>query len=172
MEGKTQIFQIVGYQNSGKTTIIQEITERAKKAGLKIGSIKHHGHSGTPTKESNEKDSEKHLQAGAVYAAVEGNGELIIKNQFNYWSLDEILDIYRHLSLDLILIEGYKHSQLPKAVIIRSKEDLPLLKELSNVQAVITWIPLTGTYEIPVFSIEQKSTFMEWLFHYLTIHIR
>ncbi|MGV3466483.1 MAG: molybdopterin-guanine dinucleotide biosynthesis protein B [Heyndrickxia sp.] len=170
MEGKTKVFQIVGFKNSGKTTIIKDIIKYGEKAGLKIGSIKHHGHGGTPEKETMNKDSEKHLQAGAVYAAVEGNGELIIKNQLNYWSLNEIIDFYGHLSLDFILVEGFKHSRLPKAVIIRSKEDLPLLKELSDVQAVITWISLSDTLAIPVFSIDQKSSFMQWLFRYLDIH--
>jgi len=167
MEGKTKIFQITGFQNSGKTTIIQDIIAYGEKAGLKIGSIKHHGHGGTPAKENLDKDSDKHLHAGADYAAVEGKGELMIKNKSNHWFLDEIIDIYQHFSLDLILIEGYKHSRLPKAVIIRSREDVALLKELSNVQAVITWIPLNDTIPIPVFPIDQKSSFVGWLFQYL-----
>lgn len=167
MDGKKKIFQITGYQNSGKTTLVQEIIKYGDKAGLNIGSIKHHGHGGASVKENLDKDSDKHLQAGAVYAAVEGNGELIIKNQSKNWSLEDLIIIYERLPIDLILIEGYKHALLPKAVIIRNNEDLCLLKELSNIQAVLTWIPINETVAFPVFSIDQKRIFIEWLFKYL-----
>lgn len=167
MERKTEIFQIVGFQNSGKTTLVQEIIRYGDKLGLKSGTIKHHGHGGTPSKENKEKDSEKHLNAGAVYAAVEGNGELVIKKQTQYWSLDEIIDYYHRLSLDLILIEGYKYAPISKAVIIRNQNDLYLLKELTNIQVVLSWIPLKETVPFPVFSIEEKSRFIAWFFPFL-----
>lgn len=167
MDRTPKIFQIVGFQNSGKTTLVQDIIGYGDKFGLKIGTIKHHGHGGTPAKEKMEKDSGKHLHAGAVYAAVEGNGELIIKKQSKRWSLEEVIGFYDRLPLDLILIEGYKYALLPKAVLIRNKEDLILLEKLTNIQAVLTWIPINETVPLPVFSIDQKRSFMEWLFGFL-----
>ncbi len=54
------ILQIVGFQNSGKTTLTEKLIFRASIAGLKAASIKHHGHGGTPDTELSSKDSIRH----------------------------------------------------------------------------------------------------------------
>ena len=41
------ILQVVGYQNSGKTSFVSELTARLSATGLRVGVIKHHGHGGT-----------------------------------------------------------------------------------------------------------------------------
>lgn len=67
------ILQIVGFQNSGKTTLSEKLIFRASKAGLKAASIKHHGHGGPPDNELSSKDSIRHHEAGAVISSVEGD---------------------------------------------------------------------------------------------------
>ncbi|MGE8206424.1 molybdopterin-guanine dinucleotide biosynthesis protein B [Heyndrickxia sp. NPDC080065] len=163
MERKAKVFQIVGFQNSGKTTIIQEIIQYWKQHNLDVGTIKHHGHGGTPDTNIREKDSDKHLAAGAVITSVEGEGKLLIQKKCRPWSLQEIIHIYELFLLDLILVEGYKYEAYPKAVIIRNEDDKILLEKLTNIQAVISWIPLKNSLEYPIFSIKNKKLFLEWL---------
>lgn len=66
-----KILQIVGYQNSGKTTLMEQLIKQATMEGLRVGAIKHHGHGGVPMIETS-KDSSRHELAGAVVTAVEG----------------------------------------------------------------------------------------------------
>lgn len=66
-----KILQIVGYQNSGKTTLMEQLIKRATTEGLRVGTIKHHGHGGVPMIEAS-KDSSRHELAGASVTAVEG----------------------------------------------------------------------------------------------------
>ncbi|MGW9607156.1 molybdopterin-guanine dinucleotide biosynthesis protein B, partial [Heyndrickxia sporothermodurans] len=139
MDRNPQIFQIVGYQNSGKTTVIQEIIRYWTEHNLSVGTIKHHGHGGTPSTTNRLKDSDKHRIAGSMITAVEGKGELLLQNKDRKWALQDILKIYELLPIDLILIEGYKYESYPKAVIIRNKEDIKLLDKLNNISAVLTW---------------------------------
>lgn len=81
-----KILQIVGYQNSGKTTLMEQLIKQATMEGLRVGTIKHHGHGGVPTIETS-KDSSRHEQAGAVVTAVEGAGTLRMSIHQNSWQL-------------------------------------------------------------------------------------
>ena len=55
-----KVFQIVGYQNSGKTTLMEKVISGAAEKGVRVAYIKHHGHGGAP----DAKDSTRHQQAG------------------------------------------------------------------------------------------------------------
>lgn len=51
MSGRGQnrsILQIVGYQNSGKTTLMEKLIQALTYEGMKVATIKHHGHGGYP----------------------------------------------------------------------------------------------------------------------------
>ncbi|OKL37471.1 molybdopterin-guanine dinucleotide biosynthesis protein B [Domibacillus mangrovi] len=158
------IFQVVGYQNSGKTTLLEKLIACAAAEGLRIASIKHHGHGGMP----DTKDSTRHQQAGAIISGVEGGGALHLHIQREKWKLDDILQLYQLFSVDLILIEGYKLEEYPKVVLIRNEDDLSLL-ELENIQCVISWINIekwpARTY--PIFHIIEETDYLDYLKAYL-----
>ncbi|MFH5780286.1 molybdopterin-guanine dinucleotide biosynthesis protein B [Heyndrickxia oleronia] len=164
MDRDRKVYQIVGFQNSGKTTLMESIINYWSKHDLKVGTIKHHGHGGKTRKRVAEKDTDKHLNAGASIVACEGEGELVLLKQNLNWSLVDIIQFYENFSLDFILIEGYKYEDYPKAVLIRGEEDTYLLDQLSNIQAILTWVPLKNTYPYKIFSIKQKEEFIKWLF--------
>lgn len=151
----SKVFQIVGYQNSGKTTLLQKMILGGTSRGLRIGTIKHHGHGGKPDKSVSDKDSDKHRNSGAMITSVEGDGTLLIEATKQYWSVEEIVLAYESFSLDLILIEGYKKASYPKVVMIRNEEDLSLLEELENIHTIISWIPLAARNVYFIHSMDQ-----------------
>lgn len=154
------IFQVVGYQNSGKTTLVEKLIAHAAAKDLRIASIKHHGHGGTP----DTKDSTRHQQAGAIISGVEGGGALHLHIQREEWKLDDILQLYQLFSVDLILIEGYKLETHPKVVLIRTEDDLSLL-ELENIQCVISWINVEKwtAQPYPIFHINEETDYLNFL---------
>ncbi|MGD6941325.1 molybdopterin-guanine dinucleotide biosynthesis protein B [Cytobacillus gottheilii] len=156
------IFQIVGYQNSGKTTLIEQVIRRLKANGKRTVVIKHHGHGGKPSLDE-DKDSFRHVKAGAAAALVEGDGRLILHAEKQEWSLDEKIAMATCLNPDLILLEGHKYEEFPKAVLIRKVDDLQLLHELSNIMVPFYWdkqLQLNGFY------IKDQAG-VEWLVSYL-----
>lgn len=163
MEQLRKILQVVGYQNSGKTTLVERLIKQATSEGLRVGTIKHHGHGGVPT--SHSKDSFRHEQAGASVTAVEGGGTLRMSIQQNNWQLADILAIYSAFQMDIIFIEGYKNENYPKVVLLRTAEDQALLQKVSNIICVIYWptYPLDKPLEYPSFSIEETAQYMEFL---------
>lgn len=46
MEKASSILQIVGYQNSGKTTLVEKMVHALTEREMKVATIKHHGHGG------------------------------------------------------------------------------------------------------------------------------
>lgn len=163
LEQLQKILQVVGYQNSGKTTLMEQLIRQATACGLKVGTIKHHGHGGIPMSES--KDSFRHEEAGASVTAVEGDGTLRMSIHQSSWKLDDILAIYASFKLDLILIEGYKDEHYSKVVLLRTLEDQVLLQKVSNIICVIYWpsFPLEKPLEYPTFSIHEQAQYMEFL---------
>ncbi len=159
----TQIIQVVGYRNSGKTVLIEKIVAFLIRGGWKVGTIKHHGHGGLPDQMA-DKDSIRHFHAGAEVAAVEGDGllQILFKRKRE---LNDILDLYEDFDLDAILIEGYKKAAFPKLVMIRKEDDIPLLDRVSEVAAVITWIPLELDHmsSFPIFLISEEEAILSWI---------
>lgn len=157
------VFQVVGYQNSGKTTLMEKLIRAASKQGLRVATIKHHGHGGTPDK----KDSTRHQEAGAALAGVEGDGVLQLNIKQESWPLMEIVKLYNQFPIDCIFVEGYKKEPCPKAVLIRNEKDLTLLA-LENIQCVISWIDLSDT-PYPTFHMTQENAYIPFILKKTTL---
>lgn len=165
VELKIPVLQIVGFQNSGKTTLVTKIIDAMSSLGVRIGTIKHHGHGGFPDSYDTDKDTAKHREAGATVTAVEGAGMLQF-HAYNSegWKLQEMLSFYNRLPLDIILIEGFKRDPYPKIVLLRSVEDEELLEQLENIQAVIYWHkPFEIRIEKPTFHINDEDDYLKWV---------
>ena len=57
------MISIVGYADSGKTTLIEKLVPELKKRGYRVGTIKHAVHE--PSLDTQGKDSWRHFNAGA-----------------------------------------------------------------------------------------------------------
>ncbi|MCM3734443.1 molybdopterin-guanine dinucleotide biosynthesis protein B [Bacillus cytotoxicus] len=157
------VLQIVGYQNSGKTTLTEKLIKALTNEGVKVGAIKHHGHGGYPEVPL-QKDSERHRGAGAIVSAVEGDGLLSLSTKGD-WSLEKIIRLYTCFEAEVIIVEGYKKERYPKVVLLRSEEDASLLESAENVIAVITWNKAlkTGQECYQIFHITEAEKYINWL---------
>ncbi|MFC0187515.1 molybdopterin-guanine dinucleotide biosynthesis protein B [Fictibacillus aquaticus] len=168
MELKKPVLQIAGYSNSGKTTLVCRLIEEASKKGWAAGTLKHHGHGGTPLIIDDQKDSGRHREAGAAVTGVEGGGTFTFTAQKREWSLSEMLSFYEKMEIDLILVEGFKTADLPKIVMVKEKDHLSLLEELTNIQAVISYFPFKSSGKYPVFLIEEEERYIPWFTEYIS----
>lgn len=160
------ILQIIGHQNSGKTTLMEKLIKKASGENYRVGTIKHHGHGGAPDREMMSKDSARHSKAGSVIAGVEGGGVLLLSVKQNNWNITDLVKLYQSFSIDLILVEGYKKEPFPKVVMIRDERDLPLLKQSANINCVICWNDcIAEELDIPVFNIEDEAAYIDYIIH-------
>ncbi|MBR0589805.1 molybdopterin-guanine dinucleotide biosynthesis protein B [Bacillus sp. FSL W8-0920] len=157
LDDTLSILQVVGYQNSGKTSLIEKLCQLAVLDELKLGCFKHHGHGGKPDRLLKEKDTDRYVGAGAFAAGVEGEGEFHFSMQ--HITLKQLLNMCQYLPLDAVLIEGYKQAPYRKIVCVKNEEELIDLSTLSNIQAAIYFsqeFQLAQNYSFPVFSAFEK----------------
>lgn len=125
MEGQ-KIIGFAGFSGSGKTTLLEKIIPLLKSCGLRVAVIKHAHHKFDIDKPG--KDSFRHREAGA--------GEVLVVSGFRWALMHELLDeaepsledLCSRLSpCDLVLVEGYKYSGIPKIEVHRSVTGHPHL---------------------------------------------
>ncbi|GAA0593038.1 molybdopterin-guanine dinucleotide biosynthesis protein B [Virgibacillus siamensis] len=161
-----QICQIAGYKNSGKTTLMNELIGYFFETGVRVGTLKHHGHGGEPDL-GKPTDSRQHLDSGAVMSGVQGEtiSQFTLKMPLD---LDELVQLYSSMPVDLLLIEGFKKAAYPKFVLVRNSEDLMLIDELSNVMAAGSWdTALLDGLNVPVFDLHRMQENLPWLAAYI-----
>lgn len=163
---KPVIIQIVGFKDSGKTTLMNHFIQEAVKNKLKVGTIKHHGHGGVPDADLEMKDSAKHFSHGATVSAVEGAGSLHLQANVPEGDLDSSIQVFENWSLDLILVEGYKQWPYPKVVLLRSEGDQSLIT-LKNIVAVLTKDRIRSTLPYPTFSRDETALYIPWMMDYI-----
>jgi len=132
-----RIFGIVGWKNSGKTTLTVKLIAELTRRGYRVSSVKHAHHSFDIDHEGT--DSHRHRMAGAGETAIvsahrwalmhEGDGE-------NEPPLSAILA--RLAPCDIVLIEGYKRDDHTKIEARRldAKDQKPMTGWIDNIVAV------------------------------------
>ncbi|WP_053780932.1 molybdopterin-guanine dinucleotide biosynthesis protein B [Paenibacillus xylanivorans] len=130
------IVQIVGYKNTGKSTLITALTRYLTSTGRRVAVIKHDGHDHFEMDHEGT-DSYSFAQAGADAVVVMSEKRTaLIERQAT-----PLEDMLTYLSAyDWILIEGYKQAAYPKLVMVREEKDLSLVKTLQDVIGIISWL--------------------------------
>ncbi|MRN54503.1 molybdopterin-guanine dinucleotide biosynthesis protein B [Paenibacillus monticola] len=140
------VLQIVGYKNSGKTTLICALIPLLQKKGYTVAVIKHDAHSFEIDHEGT--DTWRQREAGSSAVAITG-GARTVRIEERGSSLAELVASFS--GYDFILVEGFKNEAYPKIVLIQQEEDLELLKKLNNIWAAGIWAPMRNavTLEVP-----------------------
>ncbi|AIF42755.1 molybdopterin-guanine dinucleotide biosynthesis protein B [Virgibacillus sp. SK37] len=163
------ICQIIGYKNAGKTTLMEQLIGYFTSRQWKVGAIKHHGHGGEPDYQPGT-DSQRHYEAGATISGVQGESQLQLTLRDD-GSLENVLDFYRLLDLDMLFMEGYKKEDYPKIVILKDEKDVELLN-LSNVIAVGLWNnEMRAFTKYPTFSMHKIEQSLSQLATVITTHL-
>lgn len=134
--GHIKTLHVVGYKNSGKTTLVSNWVRLAKSLKLKVAVIKHHGHGAKLAMPDEKKDSMQYIAAGADTSLVSGGGftQHMMQHELTY---EQLLALAKLENPDVILIEGYKEEAGEKVVLVKEPADWETLQELDNIQLVI-----------------------------------
>jgi len=112
---------IVGHHDSGKTRLIGRILPILVARGLRVGTVKLSPH--LEKVDTPGTDSAQHLKAGATRVLLRGETASAL-----FWKQSDVplaAEIQRHFKgCDLVLVEGGKHSPLPKIEVFRRSGDV------------------------------------------------
>ncbi len=134
--GAMKTLHVVGFKNSGKTTLIARWVRLLKEQGLSVSVLKHHGHGGQPVMPDASTDTMQFFESGADVSVVAGGGavQLVVNEEPGFVELKEMA-VIRHPNV--LLVEGYKEQQGDKVVLLRNAEDWESLGNLSGILLVV-----------------------------------
>ncbi|WP_246469296.1 molybdopterin-guanine dinucleotide biosynthesis protein B [Cohnella nanjingensis] len=128
------IVQVVGFKNSGKTTVVSGLVRRFGAQGLRVATAKHHGHADDLDVPAT--DTALHRAAGACATAIASAGLSAVWEPREL-SLSELAD--RLPPCDLVIAEGFKGANFPKWVLLRDEADYPLLAQVTQAIGISAW---------------------------------
>jgi molybdopterin-guanine dinucleotide biosynthesis adapter protein len=131
-----KVFGFAGYSGSGKTTLIEKVIPELIASGIKVSLIKHAHHSFDIDKEG--KDSYRHREAGAHEVLIASSQRWVLMHELRQEQEPTLEDLLQQFSAcDLVLVEGYKFSSVPKIEIYRAEHGKPRLdSKTHNIVAV------------------------------------
>lgn len=121
-----KVFGLAGYSGAGKTTLLEALIPRFTARGLSVSLIKHTHHNFDVDRPG--KDSYRHREAGAsevmlvcdqrwaIMHELRGNPEPSFEEQ-----------IARLSPCDLVLVEGFKYTPIPKLEVHRPANGKPFI---------------------------------------------
>ncbi len=156
---------VVGYKNSGKTTLVSRWVRLLKENNLSVAVLKHHGHGGKPDLGESSTDTSQFLVNGADTTLVAGGGavQFIWNEEPEFARLKEMASIGNP---DVLLIEGYKGETGDKVVLLRNLEDWDTLCQLGG-RLLVIGCPEIETNCCHIHSREEEERIDEWFLHWI-----
>jgi molybdenum cofactor guanylyltransferase/molybdopterin-guanine dinucleotide biosynthesis protein MobB len=160
------IFGVVGWKNSGKTTLMSRLIAEFAARGIKVAAVKHAHHAFDIDQPG--RDSYKFREAGAREVAVVSANRVAIMQELrgeDEPGLDEI--VARLKGSNLILVEGFKTHDHAK-IEARRKEAVqgdPLAGAVPGIVAVAS-DHATETEGLPVFRLDDASAIADFITRY------
>ncbi len=150
--GASNIIGVVGYKDTGKTSVVEGLAAFLTGKGFTVGTVKHIDHDSSLQPLAT--DSRRHLDAGARTVVVvgenvveilkagtgkEGAGGEGTRNEstggLGGFNLEAIVAAYLS-ACDYVIVEGFKKEDLPKVAVISG--DRSILDEAGNIVAVVS----------------------------------
>lgn len=115
-----------GLSGSGKTTLIEALLPQLRERGQRVSVIKH-AHRGFDVDRPGT-DSHRHRQAGAFEVLLASDQRLAKLREYDVAGKPSVHDLIDELrDCDWVLVEGFKHADIPKVEVLGPRRDAPAL---------------------------------------------
>ncbi len=157
------VVTFVAPSGTGKTTLLVKVIAELKQRGIRVGAIKHDAHRFDIDHPG--KDSYRFTHAGADTTVISSSETLaLVKRQTGSPSPDELIEAYFE-DVDLVLVEGFKRSTLPKIEVHRLEGEQNLICRGAyhdpNLLAVVSDEPLQ--VDVPVLDLNDPVQVAEFI---------
>ena len=121
-----RVIGVVGWKNNGKTTLVVRLVEHLSRAGYRISTIKHAHHSIDLDRPG--KDTWRHREAGASEVLLATSRRYILMHELRNEAEPPLADLIARLTpVDLVIVEGFKGTHLPKIEVHRAERGTDLI---------------------------------------------
>ncbi|MCW5223292.1 molybdopterin-guanine dinucleotide biosynthesis protein B [Verminephrobacter aporrectodeae] len=165
-----KVVGFAGFSGSGKTTLIEQLIPALRLRGLRVSVVKHAHHSFDIDHPG--KDTYRHRAAGAFEVVAASDQRLVLMREFGQATALSVHHLLAELcpSVDWVLVEGFKDSDLRKIEVWRAPEPGQLAKPVrypgdDRVLAVVTDAPqrLPEPTRLPVLDLNAPARVAHWL---------
>lgn len=168
-----KVIGFAGYSGAGKTSLVEPLITLMRAQGLSVSVVKHAHHDFDVDHEG--KDSWRHRKAGAYEVVLASDRRLALMREFTQPVELSVHEMLAELDsrVDWVLVEGFKHADLPKIEIWRDqpervgagKSQAPLFPHDPHVLAVATDAPhrLPMPPCQPVLDLNAPAQILQWL---------
>lgn len=158
------VLAISAWSGTGKTTLLKKLIPALCVKGIRPGLIKHTHHNMDVDKPG--KDSYELRKAGAAQTMVASNQRWALMTETPDEApldLAYLVSLMDHSTLDLVLVEGFKHEAVAKILLFRSDagHDVSKLTLDEHVIAVASDVALT--LEVPVLDLNDVEGIAEFI---------
>lgn len=119
------VMAFVAWSGTGKTTLVEQLVRLAVARGLEVGTLKHDAHRFDIDRPG--KDSHRLFTAGSRATLLVADDKLALVRRHEQPPAVEDLIAAHFASCDLVLVEGWKMSALPRIEVHRPALERPLL---------------------------------------------
>lgn len=160
---RTPVIALVAWSGTGKTTLVESLIRLAKDRGLKVGALKHDAHSFEIDRPG--KDSYRFTSAGADAMALVSDDKLALVRRHEQAPEVEILLQEYFAGMDLVLVEGWKNSALPRIEVFRSSLGRTLLTRGENHDSHLVAVAADGPVEVdvPVLPLDDPAAVLDFI---------
>lgn len=157
-----KLYGVVGWKNSGKTSLVERLVTEIVGRGFAVSTVKH-AHQGFDIDYPG-RDSHRHREAGATEVLLSSPKRWALMHELRGERELEVDELLSKLSpVDLVLIEGYKRHAHPKVEVSRAETGKPLLAlNDPSIRAVASDTP-HGGLPIPSFDLDDTPRIADFI---------
>lgn len=157
-----EIFGIVGWKNSGKTTLVAALVREFGARGLRVSTVKHAHHAFDLDRPG--KDSWQHRNAGAQEVLIASHGRWALLHELRGAPEPPLAELLGHMSpVDLVLVEGFKDETHPKLEVRRNGIKGSLLADADPHIVAIATDTVIAPQAKPVFALNDVAAIADFI---------
>lgn len=164
-----KVVGFAGYSGSGKTTLLEQLIVALRGRGLRVSVVKHAHHGFDIDHEG--KDSWRHRKAGASEVLIASDRRWALMREYEQACEPQLAELLAALDprVDWVLVEGFKHAELPKIELLRGhwpdgRERPPLFPHDPCIVAIASdGAPLQAPADLPVLDVRDPAAIVRWL---------
>jgi molybdopterin-guanine dinucleotide biosynthesis protein B len=157
-----RVYGIVGWKNSGKTTLVERLVTEITIRGFSVSTVKHAHHTFDVDHEG--KDSFRHRAAGATEVLLASRNRWALMHEIRDGAEPPLSELLEKISpVDLVLIEGYKRGNHAKVEAHRTETKQGLLsKDDATITAIASNDVIDGL-SVPQFELDDVTAIASYI---------
>ncbi|MEJ2619719.1 MAG: molybdopterin-guanine dinucleotide biosynthesis protein MobB [Candidatus Thiodiazotropha sp.] len=165
----TPLLGFAAYSGTGKTTLLKQLIPLLRSSGIKLGVIKHAHHEVDVDQPGKDSYELRKAGAGRVLLASSKHWALMVdEEEAKEPELPELLARLDCSSLDLVLVEGFRHLSFAKIELHRPVLGKTLLfPEDPSVIAIASDGPIEQSCEIPQLDLNNPQQIVQFIKQYI-----